>query len=173
MSVFYEATAFLYDPRGRCNRKGLLIVLSITLSLQIVIGLLIWQTNLSLTGPTVTIAKILFVWVALSATSQRLHDLGLSGLWIVGVVAGLIIWWMTSSTAVFLMLMANLIEPSNSILLVLVCLMYLPVLVGVCWLHCAKGQDTENRYGDVPGPTGFSYRSDPVEVRCENNPLPA
>lgn len=173
MSGFFRAAAFLYDPRGRCDRKGLLIILAITLSLQIALGFMIWQLGLAFSGPFATTAKFIFVWIALAATSQRLHDIGLSGLWIVAAVIVMVVWWMTGSTIAFALLMAGVIEPTSHILLVLVCAFYLPVLAGVCWLHCVKGQAGDNRYGPVPDESGFSYRNAPDERICESDAVPA
>lgn len=174
MSGFFEATAFLYDPRGRCSRKGLLIVLGITLALQIALGMMIWKMGLPFTGGVATGIKLVFVWIALSATSQRLHDMGLSGWWIPAAIVALIVWWTGVSVAAFLLMQAGTITTSNASLLALVCVFYLPIIAAAAWLHCAKGAAGENRYGPAPDESGFSYRrAERDEGAHESDALPA
>jgi len=82
----------ILDPRGRCNRKGLLIIAIVLLALQLVAGALASLGVLQRGGPAMRIAEVTFVLAAFSATSKRLHDLGLSAWWILAGLGGLAAW---------------------------------------------------------------------------------
>ena len=48
----------VFDPRGRCNRKGLLLAAAILLALQVVIALALWSAGFDLASPVVQAASI-------------------------------------------------------------------------------------------------------------------
>ena len=52
------------DPRGRCNRKGLLLAAAILLAMQAVFAFALWGAGLDLASPVVQPVNLIFCWVA-------------------------------------------------------------------------------------------------------------
>ena len=148
--LFFSRVQQVADPRGRCNRKGLLGVAIALLSLQ-ALALAAWYMTASppihvLAG----VVKIGCVWIAASAAIKRLHDLGLSGWWLPVSFMVLLIW---SVIASFFSLLAFgpavLTYNSFEFMIYASAVMIWPV-AGTLWLHFAKGDEGHNRYGAPP-----------------------
>jgi uncharacterized membrane protein YhaH (DUF805 family) len=146
----------LLDPRGRCNRAGLLVVAAVLLAVEVVIALAFYTSGVSFTGPLAWAVKLVLLWTAIAATSQRLHDCGMSAWWILGAAAGVMAWCFVVTSAVMVWLGPTGFEPGAIGFIVSLLSVMLPVLGLVLWLHCAPGQVHANDYGPVPGPDGFA-----------------
>ena len=59
-----------FDPRGRCNRKGLLLAAAILLALQAAVALALWGAGLDLTGHLVSAVSTAFCWIGFALISQ-------------------------------------------------------------------------------------------------------
>ncbi len=146
----------LFDPRGRCNRKGLLVIACVMLAVQICLAIGLWQAGASLGSPIVAVLKATFIWLALAAASKRLHDLGLGTLWIGAAFLGLLVWSMISVMAVMAVFGTDVFNAASPAFATVMAANMVPVIIVTLWLHFAKGEDGENRFGPPPGPDGFS-----------------
>ena len=156
--AFPSIVYHLFDPRGRCNRKGLFIVALSLLAVEIVTGLAFWMGEVSLSGPFGMAVKVLFFWLATVAVAKRLHDLGRSAWWIVGGFAFLIVWSVCGSLILLLSVGESVLDPMSRGFMASVMLTMFPVLVATLWLHFARGQVHSNRFGPVPQANGFSLK---------------
>ncbi|MGI9407198.1 MAG: DUF805 domain-containing protein [Hyphomicrobiaceae bacterium] len=171
MSGFFQSVPLVLDPRGRCNRKGLLMIMLITLGLQIGLGGLVAFVGFDFTGPLATAIKLAFVWVAISASIQRLHDVGLSGWWLLWGLIGLMIWSSCVSIAGLFLLGPEVLLPFSAHFIGLFIVIYIPLLSATLWMHFAKGEPKANRFGPVPDGSGFSS---PVAAAEDiSGPVPA
>lgn len=138
------------DPRGRCNRKGLLGVAVALLTLQTLAIAALYITASPPIQVLAGVVKMGCLWIAASAAIKRLHDLGLSGWWLPVSLMVLLIW---SVIASFLSLLAfgQAVLSYNSLefMIYASAVMIWPV-VGTLWLHFAKGDVGHNRYGAPP-----------------------
>lgn len=178
MTTVLQTLTLVFDPRGRCNRKGLLVLMLVTLFLQSGFGALVFGLGLALNGPVALVIKLTFVWVAISATVQRLHDIGKSGWWLLAAITGLIVWIALWGGVVPLAVAMNYgvehVRLFSPLFYVFVVISYLPVIAGALWLHFRKGEDVANRFGPVPNGTGFARCQRPEPVRSHtSDALPA
>ena len=156
MFLISRVTCELFDPRGRCDRKGLLILAGIILVLEAVFGLVSIGLGLSLDGPAMIAFKVVFVWTAVAAACKRLHDLGRSGWWLLGGFIALVLWTFAVATAVLLLAGPEELAHNAVLYAVVMASSMVPAFVALLWLHCAKGHVTENKYGSPPDELGFS-----------------
>lgn len=156
----------LFDPRGRCNRKGLLIIAVVLLALQAAAGAAMWLGLVQHGGPAARIAEAVFVLLAFTATSKRLHDMGLSAWWILAAFAGMSAWSAVLAMALVLTVGAAALQPGSAAFMVAVVGVMIPAFVATLWLHLKKGDASPNRFGPEPGALGFSIRrEDEVKPR--------
>lgn len=146
----------LFDPRGRCNRKGLLFIACAMLAVQICLAIGLWQAGAGLGSPVVVALKIVFVWLALAAASKRLHDMGLGTLWIGAAFLGLLVWSVISVMAVMAVFGTDVFDVNSPAFATVTAANIAPVILVTIWLHFAKGDSGENRFGPPPGTDGFS-----------------
>lgn len=162
MSKFLQLVPMVLDPRGRCNRKGLLVLMLVTLLIQALAGAAVFGLGLSLTGPVALVIKLAFVWVAISASIQRLHDTGRSGWWLLAAVVFLLVW--LSLWGGFIPLFVGTtygfehIQLYSPFFFVCIAMGYAPVVASALWLHFKKGQSGPNRFGPEPDDSGFARR---------------
>jgi uncharacterized membrane protein YhaH (DUF805 family) len=153
----------LFDPRGRCNRKGLLIIACALLALQVAAGLLVWQGVLVPAGPAMRIGEVLFLLMAASATSKRLHDIGLSALWILAGLGGMVLWSIVLALLLLFTAGATALQPGAAGFMTAVAGTMAPAFAVTLWLHLAKGEPGRNRFG--PEPTGLGFSGLPPPAR--------
>ena len=153
----------LIDPRGRCDRKGLLVLAVLLLVLQAALALAQLIGGFDLESTAGTAAKAVFLYMACAATGKRLHDTGRTAWWILGVIAAVVIWTIGLSIAAALSLGPDALEPDGFWSMAILTATCLPVLGLLMWLHVAKGQTCPNRYGPVPRGWGLPrHRQEPT-----------
>lgn len=146
----------LVDPRGRCNRKGLLIVACILLALELLAGLAMAAGLVPLGSPAAWMLKAAFVWMAIAGAVRRLHDVGMSGWRILCAIVALSVWCFVFTTAAAIALGPENLVPGTAGFLAVFGALMAPVLMLALWLHVAPGDPRPNRYGPVPDGLGFS-----------------
>lgn len=157
---------FLFDPRGRVDRLGLLGAAIGLLTAQVGFFALLQAGVFSLHNPVAIAIKLLFVYVALVMASKRLHDLNRSAWWIAAAFAGLFVLALLST---FLMVFAwgpRQLLPGSVGYGIVLASNFVPTLAATLWLHFAKGAQGENRYGAAPGHLGFSEPQADIEHRA-------
>lgn len=154
----------LIDPRGRCNRKGLLIIASLMLVIQIGLASAFWGFGVSLTGVAATLFKLLFCWLALAACSKRLHDLDRSAWTLAWVLPATIVWTLVVALGFAFGLGIETLMPRSPWYPVAMGASMAPMFAAALWLHLAKGTAGANRFGPEPDGAGFSAAA-PLPLR--------
>ena len=165
----HPTTSVLYvlDPRGRCNRKGLLLAAAILLSLQVAIALALWGGGFDLASPVVQAANLVFCWIAFALIAKRLHDLGRSAWWIPAAVLIWLVAIISLAGAIVLSGDPDMLAPGTTVYWITFAAMLMPLLVAAIWLHTARGDAGSNRYGPEPTAQGFSM---PVDAFWQRTP---
>lgn len=146
----------ILDPRGRCNRKGFLILAFAMLGAQLaVIGAFLAMDEHS-EGWAAGLANACFFWLVTSSVSKRLHDIGLSGWWILKAAAIIFGWAVLFIAGLMVVLPDQQFEPGGIGFWLGVGGTTVPVFLAILWLHCAHGISGENIYGPEPKGLGFS-----------------
>lgn len=146
----------IFDPRGRCNRKGFLILAFAMLGAQLaVIGAFLAMDEHS-EGWAAGLANAFFFWLVTAAVSKRLHDIGLSGWWILKAALIILLWATLFIAGLMVILPAASFEPGGTGFLLGVGGTTIPVFLAILWLHCALGNAGANRYGPEPSGLGFA-----------------
>jgi uncharacterized membrane protein YhaH (DUF805 family) len=156
LSKVSELAWHMVDPRGRCNRKGLLIVAGLLLATEILVGSAIWLLEADLNGGAVFAIKLLFVWTAICAGSKRLHDLDLRAWWMVGMLGITTVWTLLLVVAMAVTLGTHVLQPGTGWYFTALALSSLPIFAATLWIHFRKGQGGLNRFGTEPKGLGFS-----------------
>jgi uncharacterized membrane protein YhaH (DUF805 family) len=156
MPLLSVAALQFLDPRGRCNRKGLLLAAAILLASQVVIALGLWEAGIDLSSPIAMLCNAVFCWVGFALISKRLHDLNHSAWWV--PTAALL--WLAAAVclAVLIVLIGDpdILAPGTPSYWVAFASMLMPLLVVAAWLHAAIGDAGDNRFGPAPTAHGFS-----------------
>jgi uncharacterized membrane protein YhaH (DUF805 family) len=152
-----SATALQFlDPRGRCNRTGLLLAAAVLLGAQVALGFGLWSVGIDLTGRLAIILDAAFCWVGFALISKRLHDLNHSAWWVPTAV----LLWLAAAVclAVLIVLIGDpdILAPGTPSYWVAFASMLMPLLVVAAWLHAAVGDAGDNRFGPAPTAHGFS-----------------
>ena len=92
MSRFTAYSVELIDPRGRCDRRGLLALAIIIMVLQAALALAVLASGIEPAPLIVDMVNAVFVYMAFAATAKRLHDTGRSAWWIVGGAIAVVAW---------------------------------------------------------------------------------
>jgi uncharacterized membrane protein YhaH (DUF805 family) len=149
----------LIDPRGRTNRYGLFLCL--TLAGVCTHGMMKLLGSPAPDTPLGMLMLALAVWLHGVPCVRRLHDMGKSG------------WWFLPSSALLLGIGAALIFGLTPLFMMwgieittapipsigayaLVGIGALPLFMGAFWISAQKGQCDENRYGVIPHHYGVS-----------------
>ncbi len=151
-----EVLVSLIDPRGRCNRKGLLVTALVLLAAEIVMAGTVWLAGFPVDHPALLIAKAALLWIAVAAASQRLHDLGRSAWSILWAMLALFVWSFASALTATIVLGPDEIVPGTPGFWLIFAAIAAPMLTVLFWLHFAPGQAQPNRYGPQPSGLGFS-----------------
>lgn len=146
----------LLDPRGRCNRKGLLIIASAMLGVELSLLGAFWAFDLSLVGAPASALKLLFCWLAITACSKRLHDLGRSAWNLAWALPVTIFWTLAIALAFAFGLGIESLMPRSPWYPLAIGASMLPVVSATLWLHLARGNPGPNRFGPEPDGVGFS-----------------
>ncbi len=150
------STLDFFDPRGRVNRKGLIIFAAVLIGAQAGVYSAFWMYGVDFGSGLASIFNGLFGWLGLVAVSKRLHDLNLSAWRLVAAVAGCLAWCFVFSLAVVFVLGEEAFTGSEMGMTVAIIGALAPLAMLTLWLHCAKGDGADNRFGPRPGAFGFS-----------------
>jgi uncharacterized membrane protein YhaH (DUF805 family) len=153
-----DVLSMLFDPRGRLGRLGLLVSATAMLGLEALVLTLSPGAGEALPA-TLWPLKIVALWIGIAALIKRLHDVDLSGWWVLAGAAGLCIW---TAVLAFLFVFgagAQSLDAGTFGYIALTGLVMLPAIGAALWLHLAAGLPYANRFGPVPGqepgqPTG-------------------
>lgn len=160
----------LLSPAGRCDRRGLLIIALVLLTLQVVAGFALLVSGASIHGPAALALDLLFVWLGTVALVKRLHDIDRRGWWLAAATVVLLLWSVVLTIGLMLVLPAASFAPGEPGYLASIAGLMLPVFAAILWLHCVPGQPTENRFAPVPDGWGFAHG--PVrEARVASTPV--
>src|SRR5262245_15451684 len=157
-----------FDPRDRCNRKGLLLAAAILLTLQVVIGLALTAAGIDLASPMLLPIDVAFCWVAFALIAKRLHDLGRSAWWIPAAVLIWLIAIVCLAGAIVLSGDPDMLAPGTTGYWVTFATMLMPLLVAAIWLHVTPGNAGSNRFGPEPTAHGFSMPADAFDQRTSH-----
>ncbi len=146
----------ILDPRGRANRKGLVILAAILLLAQACVHGGCYLSGRELQGPVSWVIHSLFVWLGTAALSKRLHDIGIGAWWILWAAIGMFIWTFVASFAVVVTLGFEAAVPGSIGMTIAMVVSFAPILVLTLWMHFALGEEGDNNFGPVPGAFGFS-----------------
>ena len=152
----FELFCHLADPRGRCNRQGLLIVAGLLLVAEIAVGGLLWLAGADLEGSTVFAFKAVCVWFAICAGSKRLHDMNLRAWWMLATLALTTLWTLVLVVAIYVTKGEHALDAGSFWYMVALAGSALPILAATLWLHFRKGHAGLNRFGATPQGLGFS-----------------
>lgn len=156
MSRLPRLAVSLLDVRGRCNRRGLLVVASLLLAIEAPLGLAFWLAGSWPGGPLALALKLALFWIALAGCARRLHDLGRSAWTLAWAVPATIVWTILAALAVVAVGGLEALTPGTPWHVAATLLSMLPVVAGTLWLHVARGEPGANRYGAEPTGLGIA-----------------
>ncbi len=145
----------LLDPRGRCDRRGLLAAALVLLVLQVAVALALWLNDVPFDSRPSVALSAAFCWVGFAVVSKRLHDLGRSA-WLIPAAA--LVWLacaFVAATAVSIV-DPDALAPDGAGYWIALSLLLLPLVAALLWLHLAAGDPGPNRFGPAPQHAGFS-----------------
>lgn len=158
-SVFEHATVLgrqLFDPRGRCNRQGFLALALALLALQTVAGIILAVNGKPIDGPLAMTLNAPLVWIGAMAVLKRLHDMGRTGWWVLGGFVTWLIGAIGIAMIAAMVLGPDNIQQGSLGFWIVFAMITLPAFGALLYMHAAPGDETANKYGEVPGPLGFS-----------------
>lgn len=147
----------LADPRGRCDRKGLLMVAVALIAVEAVLAGMVVAAGIALDHPGLVAVKLACLWAATAVVSKRLHDLGMPATRMLWALLGTVVWSTVLSLALMLWFGDAAMEPGMLGYNIAVGGATLPVLLLTLWLHFARGEVGPNRFGPEPSSIGFSH----------------
>jgi uncharacterized membrane protein YhaH (DUF805 family) len=166
------------DPRGRCNRKGLLRAAGVLLTAQAAISLTLWSVGIDFTSGLAMVANAAFCWISFALVCKRLHDLGRSSWWIAGAALVWLVAIICLAGAIALMGDPDLLAPETPSYWLTLAAMLLPLLVAA--LGCippaamkaatTMGRSLPNTASpcrSTPPPSGRGRRSRPAPALPE------
>lgn len=155
----------LVDPRGRCNRRGLLVIASLLLAVETMLVTLASLGIASPDGAGVMPVKVVVLWIAIAACAKRLHDIGRSAWAMALAVPVTLVWGFAATVAVTMQVGVEALVPSSPWYFACLGLTMVPVVAGTTWLHIAGGDSGPNRYGPAPEGLGIAGpHADRVQV---------
>ena len=157
----------LLDPRGRCNRKGLMVLALALLGVQFVAGVGLNIAGLGLDTPAGIWVSAVFLWVGFAATSKRLHDCNLRAWWFLAAIAVWLVCTMLLSMTLAIVLGADSMAEGAVGYWIALLTMMLAVVAAMLWLHLKPGDAGTNRFGPAPRGNGFAM---PVAVADHRMP---
>lgn len=144
------------DPRGRCDRKGLLLVALAMLGVEALAALLVMALGVPADSILLLAAKFACLWLATTVVIKRLHDLGLSAWRMLWAAIGVLAWSVMLGVVLVFTLDEAAMAPGGIGYLTAVAGTALPVFALTLWLHFARGERGANRFGAEPAGLGFS-----------------
>ncbi len=147
----------LIDPRGRVNRKGLILLTTVMLGAQTGVYGAMYKMGIEPQTGIGLVFHSLFLWLGIVAVAKRLHDLGIRATALVWAGLGFAVWSLVLAFAIVAVISNGATDPGGPALTLGVLASMLPLFAVAIWLHCATGEAGSNRYGEVPGAHGFSY----------------
>lgn len=116
----------------------------------------LFATGLRLPLATELAINAVFIWLGFAAVAKRMHDLGAGTIRLgVAIVAWVALAFVVGRATVALFGEEPMVFGGTGYLIVAASV-FLPVIAGTIWLHCAPGDEGGNRFGPVPGATGLS-----------------
>lgn len=166
----------LFDPRGRTDRFGYLLTMTMSAIAGQGIAQLAGPLQPETAGPLVWLAYGLALWLFAVPNIRRLHDVGHSGWWFWAAIPATLIWSVLVSVATVATIstfggeVLDLLQNGQPVYYAMMALVSAPVLVGGFWLCGARGMETGTIYGPVPVRYGLSSpaRSAPVSNELPN-----
>lgn len=146
----------MLDPRGRCNRTGLIVAALIMLSVEAAVALGLLGAGRRLDDPAVLPLKAALVYLAVSAAAQRLHDLGRSAWGLLWAFLALIGWAVALAVVVMLNVSPEQMAVGETGHAIVLAGVAVPLLAMLLWLHFAPGMKGANRFGPAPAGLGFA-----------------
>ena len=150
------STLDFFDPRGRIDRQGLIIFAAVLIGAQAGVYGAFWLFDASTASGLACASHGLFLWLGLAAVSKRLHDLNLSAWRLAAAAAGCLVWCFVFSLAIVFVLGEEAFTTSDTGMIVATIGALTPLAALTVWLHWARGEAKDNRFGPAPGPLGFS-----------------
>jgi len=147
----------LADPRGRYDRRGLLIVAGAMLAVEAVAAALVVWAGVELDNAALLVVKLACVWLATTVVIKRLHDLGLPGWRMLWAALAVTAWAFVVALGLMLWLGDAAMETGAIGYNLTLAGTVLPILLATLWLHFARGERGPNRYGPEPAGWGFSH----------------
>ncbi len=157
------------DPRGRADRRGLAVLAAILIGGQVGIYGALIASGADLNSGPAALVHLSFGWLGLVAISKRMHDLGVTAWRLVVGAIGMIIWSVAGSLAILFWFGEEAVTPGGPGMIAMMAAAIIPLAAVTLWLHFARGDVGENRFGPVPGPFGFSM---PKAARRAPNAAP-
>lgn len=146
----------IIDPRGRADRRGLAVLAAILIGGQVGIYGALIASGADLNSGPAALVHLSFGWLGLVAISKRMHDLGVTAWRLVVGGIGMIIWSVAGSLAILFWFGEEAVTPGGPGMIAMMAAAIIPLAAVTLWLHFARGDVGENRFGPVPGPFGFS-----------------
>ncbi len=146
----------IFDPRGRVNRTGFVVIAAILVGAQCGVYGTKYATGVPL-PPGIDVAlDVLFTWLGVVAIARRLRDLDVSsGRLVLGIIASALLA-VTVAFAVIFSMGEESVVPGALGYLIIAAAVALPPIAFAIWLHVAPGNEGSNRFGPAPGASGFS-----------------
>lgn len=150
LPTFRHMLLQLFDPRGRASRSDFLAVGIVMLVLQGLWLAIAWQVEERYGRMPSLPVNLLFLYMAVCATTRRLHDTGRSAWWMPLATLG----WALAGALVALVLAWVLgperLRPGSPPFWLVFLILLAPALVAVLWLHLEDGDGGPNRFGPSP-----------------------
>lgn len=147
----------IFDPRGRVSRIGLIVIAAVVVGVQAGIYGASYVTNSTLPPAVETALDIVFAWLGYVSVSKRLHDIGYGAGLLLAGIAGISLAAVVTAVGVARVFSEDQLMPGGIGFLAVAAVVFIPVIAAVIWLHCKPGHPFANRFGPVPGTTGFSH----------------
>lgn len=148
----------MVDPRGRADRKGLLIAASVLLVLQVA-AVVVQTYATGVPFAAILVLHVAILWSAVVCAVKRLHDIGLSGWRVFGGFLALFAWSFVLAGGLIIGMGLDPAPGSAAFNATYIGTM-LPAFAMLLWLHFAKGMVGENRFGPVTDASGFAWPVD-------------
>jgi uncharacterized membrane protein YhaH (DUF805 family) len=142
------------DPRGRCNRRALLGIALALLTIQTGAFVVHSYATTPLVNLSASAIELACLWIAISASIKRLHDLNFSGWWMPASLLALCVWAMAVGFITLSTLGLAVARVGSPQFMVYATAVMIWPLAATLWLHFAEGTEGPNKYGYEPDETG-------------------
>jgi uncharacterized membrane protein YhaH (DUF805 family) len=149
-------SCLLFDPRGRIDRKGLLLLAGGLFAAQAMIYGMAWAGFYPSRHSLVQLFEVAALWICLAAAVKRLHDIGCGGTWVLIGFGCQCLFALVLVVTAMLTMGQGALETGTSTYWWIVGVTMLPAVAATLWLHVQRGQPHDNIYGPVPGGLGYA-----------------